>query len=41
MESDREKTTKMNSDVSTSLPHLKSNMDTDTYIYILAETDIG
>jgi hypothetical protein len=41
MESDREKTTKMNLDVSTLLPHLNLNTDTDIHIYVLADTDIG
>jgi hypothetical protein len=32
---------KTNSDVSTLIPHLNSNTDTNIHIYILADTDIG
>jgi hypothetical protein len=41
MESDTEKSTKTNSDVSTLLPHLNSNTDTNIHIYVLADTDIS
>jgi hypothetical protein len=34
------KSIKMNSHVSTVLPHLNSNTDTNIHIYVLADTDI-
>jgi hypothetical protein len=35
------KSTKKNSGVSTLLPHLNSNMDTDIHTDVLADMDIG